>query len=67
MDHDELDGPGVYGGPEEERIASADERARLKAAGWSETVMKTLWIPPTEVGGHLRNVDEALDLVAAGR
>lgn len=61
------DGPGVYGGPEDERIATADEREALKAAGWGETRLQTLWIPPAGVGGGLRSVDEALDEIGAAR
>lgn len=60
-------GPGAYGGPEDERIATAAERESLKAAGWKETALQTLWIPPTHVGGGLRSVDEALDEIATAR
>lgn len=64
MDY-EQEGPGVYGGPEEERIAGPVEREALKMAGWKETRLRTLWIPPAHIGGSLRSVDEALDLVAS--
>ena len=47
------EGPGVYGGPEDERIATAAEREALKAAGWKETALQTLWINPRIARGVL--------------
>ncbi|MGH2939465.1 MAG: hypothetical protein ACRDPE_15260 [Solirubrobacterales bacterium] len=57
-------GPGAYGGPADERIASAVEREALKMAGWRETALKTLWIPPARISGGLFSVDEALNQIA---
>lgn len=59
-----LDGPGAYGGPEDERIATPTEHGRLHAAGWRETAIQTLWIAPPSYGGGFHSVDEALAEVA---
>lgn len=58
------DGPGVNGGPEDERIATDSERAKLRGAGFIETGIKVLWIAPPSYGGRFLSVDEALDELA---
>lgn len=57
-------GPGAYGGPEDERIATDAERAKLHAAGFRETKLKTLWIAPPSYGGRILSVDESLSELA---
>lgn len=51
-------GPGAYGGPAEERIATDAEADELKAAGWRELNIMTLWRHDDFEGLH--SVDEAL-------
>lgn len=55
-----LDGPGAYGGPADERIATPAEHGKLHAAGFRETMIQTLWIAPPSYGGRFLSVDEAL-------
>jgi len=61
---DGLDGPGVYGGPADEKIASPLEREALRKAGFAETKLKTLWFGPPSTGDRAFSVDEALDEVS---
>lgn len=58
------EGPGAYGGPADERIATDAERAKLHGAGFRETKLKTLWIAPPSYGGRILSVDESLSELA---
>jgi len=62
---EDVGGPGVNGGPAEERIATDAERAELKAAFWKETRLQTLWFHGSGKCSGFYSVDEALALVRA--
>lgn len=60
----EVRGSGVPISPSaDERVATDEEADKLKAAGWRELSIETLWRHEDHCG--LRSVDEALALVSA--